>query len=198
MKDPLLLKLHSRSVKLNHYTYTSRTLNGLQVIVKVIVITVAKVTKVTFLKLNGSLPDNSSVLCCSNIFGQENTSSYCASFLVTQPAFQYRILYCVMLWITFAVFSTPNTSLTSVYGLPHQNITFIHFLLTALKGTDNRSPVNPPPNREFYWNKTTGKKVHKVYVFRIVRPDMVQSSSARIGECNMVECGRGKFSTENV
>ena len=61
-------------------------------------------------------------------------------------------------------------SLTSVYGLPRQNTTLIHFSPTALKDTDNRSPVNPPPNREFYRNKTTGKKVHKADVPRMVRP----------------------------
>lgn len=52
-------------------------------------------------------------------------------------------------------------SLTSVYGLPHSEYHTHSFLLTALKGTYNRSPVNPPPNREFYRNKTTGEKKKK-------------------------------------
>lgn len=49
------------------------------------------------------------------------------------------------------------------------------FLPTALKGTTNRSPVNPAPNGETYRNKTTGKKkVHKVYVLRMLRADVVK------------------------
>lgn len=118
-------------------------------------------------------------ICISTLHGLKVNFKVIVTVWVTNspcdpPAFDHWLIYYIT-WITLNNFCIQHSSHELHFNWWASTPEYsCFFSLTPVKGSYNRSPVNPPPNREFYRNKTTGKKVHKVNVFSMVRTDMVQ------------------------